>query len=401
MSVVWVLLTGALAGVAFLAGSRWRTQRDMRILADELSGLIGGPVTETADLAGVRAGLTTLGALLAERGTEVTQLRLDREEQLRAVEQQQRNANHRLRRRAKEAIDDTGAVIGERLQAVVEQVGAVREAATATHDRVTVTSEAAGAMVRRAHSADAAATALNGSLRQVAGIAHVIAEIASQTRMLALNATIEAARAGTAGKGFAVVAGEVKNLADTTARSTEQIATTIATLEADVAQMGATLGAIIQDMSGIETAMSSLDAISDDQHRIVEGLNRTVDATMAQIEDLSEVAERLERRRADRMSVSGQVTLHVAGSPHPVAGELTDLSAEGIGCMVAPTTLIAMGRDLRVDLHLGGALCTVDAQVVRSKDRDDGIELGMRLLHASPQAQQMIAREINAALEAC
>ncbi|MFI5892017.1 methyl-accepting chemotaxis protein [Actinoplanes sp. NPDC051513] len=53
-------------------------------------------------------------------------------------------------------------------------------------------------MVRRARSADEAVTALNDSLHQVAGIAGVISEIASQTRMLALNATIEAARAGAA-----------------------------------------------------------------------------------------------------------------------------------------------------------------------------------------------------------
>lgn len=94
--------------------------------------------------------------------------------------------------------------------------------------------------------------AIEDSSNEISAIIGVIQSIASQTNMLSLNASIEAARAGEQGKGFAVVAEEVRELAERSAKATQE-----------------SIRVINESLSNVEKGMEYAAVVNESLDRIV------------------------------------------------------------------------------------------------------------------------------------
>ncbi|MDQ1541958.1 MAG: methyl-accepting chemotaxis protein, partial [Actinomycetota bacterium] len=263
------VLAGLLALLVGLVVAR-ALARPIRRVRDALGALAAGDLTVSADIGGADEVGVMAGAFdgAVHNMREAVKTMVDSSRALGGSSARISESSTRITEVSRVTSARAGSVASaaEQVNASVQSVSAgaeemgvsIGEIASNAHQVASVAAQAAS----RAQDTNDTVAGLGRSSSAIGDVIKTITSIAQQTNLLALNATIEAARAGEAGRGFAVVASEVKELAQESAKSSEDIALRIEAIQADadgavtaIADIAETIARISDLQLGIAAAV--------------------------------------------------------------------------------------------------------------------------------------------------
>jgi methyl-accepting chemotaxis protein len=261
------------------------------------------------------------------------------------------------------------------MEATTEQVRSAARSTADLSERVRQEAESGGAMVNATLSgihasrdtterASAALSELQSELGNVAGIISVIEDITGRTNLLALNAAIIAAQAGEHGRGFTVVANEIRELAERTRHSTEDVRSIIARVqEGSRAAVETMADGVRHVRSAVEQAGQASGALrgivgrADESSRHTEQIVRALEDQSSGIRRLRETASRVadligENERAiEEQAQNAEMTAHEAERVRDVAAHVKRATEEGAiaeeGIAEAVATIDGESRRMR------------------------------------------------------
>ena len=328
IAIVAVLLVGLVLAIAATSWISRLIVRSVRGVSAALAAMASGDLTRTVP---VRSS-DELGQMAASLNQATASVR-DVVEAMASTAGRLTDSSTRLRDVSDQITEDAGAVASHTSDAAEassavegnmntmaagaeEMDSSIREIAQSASDGARVAAEA----VTVAQTTSDTVAKLGVPSAQIGSVIKVITSIAEQTNLLALNATIEAARAGDAGKGFAVVASEVKDLAQETAKATEDISRQVEEIQADTAHAVDAITTISEIIGRINDYQLTIASAVEQQSATTSEMSRSVhDAATTQDVIAAGIAQ---------AAAAARETAHGIETNRRTAEELTALSTE-------------------------------------------------------------------------
>jgi len=220
---------------------------------------------------------------------------------------------------------------------------------------------------------------LSRQTKEVAKIIEVIKELVSDTELLAFNAAIIAAKAGEEGKGFSVVAEEIRDLADRTTTSAQDIQQIVKAIGGDTQEVTAAVGATARAIAkGRDLSQSAGEALS----KIVESSNEAAAAS----DEIAELTEQQGRRARSLLNDAGRSLQSVKSITRIVQEQQIAIARtqEGVSEMKGAADQIARG---------------MAEQVTANRQFDQGLaerEVQVQTIFEATRHQRSMAEQILA-----
>jgi methyl-accepting chemotaxis protein len=163
------------------------------------------------------------------------------------------------------------------MRTVAQAIDLLSQAASNINGQVKNAASVSTQAAQQAEQADSRVRGLAEASLRVGEASRLIGAIAAQTNLLALNAAVEAARAGEAGRGFAVVAAEVKQLANQTAASTQEIGGLIEGIRQAAEDAVGAIDRIVSTITGVQQAAGAIAQSVLEQDQVIVDIGRNID----------------------------------------------------------------------------------------------------------------------------